>query len=163
MMNLRSQIEEYVIDAVAMIAATAATISAISLNITLSSLVHTEWEALFISMAALTSLSLFNIERWRLPALFILLVAAFPAPKYLVLHYIWAALFFLTSYLKIATSKRYSWWALSVFPAVAILVVGKFTYVSLLWFEVVAITSIVAHHVCYLVKRIRVYNKKINR
>lgn len=154
---LRSQLEEYVVDIVSIIIALVTVIVAISQSITLSMLVSTKWEALFIGMAALTSLSLFNIANWRAPAIFILLVAAFSAVKYPTLHYIWAILFFASAYIKIITSKRFKIWAISAIPATAALIFLK----SLLIFEVIAILSILGFHITYLIYRIHLFLSKL--
>jgi hypothetical protein len=160
MKPLRSEIEEYTVDAVSMAAALATTIIALYYKITLSLLVSTSWEALFITMCALTSLSLFNIERWRLPAILILLVAAFPTPKYEIAHYVFAITFFLISYIKILTAKRYNWWALTLIFGIGILLQDKFSYQSLLYFEAIAVPTIIGHHTCYLIHRVRTAVKR---
>jgi hypothetical protein len=154
---LKSQLEEYLVDVFAIIIAVITVIVAISQSLTLSMLVSTKWEALFIGMAALTSLSLFNINNWRSPAIFILLVAAFSATKYPTLHYVFAILFFVSSYLKIVTSKRFKIWAISAIPASFFLVFLK----SLLIFEVIAILSILGYHVSYLIYRVKLFSNKI--
>lgn len=156
----RTSIEEHLVDALSMLASLAAVGVALYLQITLSNLVTTEWEALFISMCAFTSLSLFNIAKWRLPAILILLVAAFPATKYETLHYIWAILFFIIAYYKILIAKRYNWLALTLIPGCAILLQKSFSGISLLYFEAIAIPTIVIYHTCYLILRLRISKKR---
>jgi membrane-associated HD superfamily phosphohydrolase len=59
---MRSKIEEYIVDSIAMLLALITIFIAYLNNMTLSYLVNTKWEPLFITMIATTSLSLFNIK-----------------------------------------------------------------------------------------------------
>lgn len=143
-----------------MVMAIITSILAWSQQTTLSALINTPYEALFITTAALTSLSLFNIQRWRLPAIFILLVAAFPYDKYLFLHHLWAGLFFLTSYFKILTAKRYNLWSFFAVVSLGLLLKNNFTIHGMLQAEIIAILSIVAHHIQYFFYRVKTSSRR---
>lgn len=130
------------------------------LGMTLSGLADTAWEALFITTCALTSLSLFNIERWRVPAIFILLVAAFPVHKYATAHYVFSFLFFVSSYWQLATARRFGWLAWTAPVACVMPVLFGFGERGVLYFELVAIPTVLAHHVLYLVRRVSTFRRR---
>jgi hypothetical protein len=159
MKPLSSQIQEYLVDAASMLLGLITTFLALYLQTPLSNLASTSYEYLYIMMAASTSLSLFHIPKWRLPAILILLLAAFPVDKYLLFHYLWAILFFVTAYYKIFQAKRFSIFFFLLIPAS--LLFGYYNYMimdynlGLLAFEAISIPAIIAHHTCYLFYRIR--------
>lgn len=114
----------------------------------LSLLIDGPWEPLFIFMIATTGLSLFQQPNWRIPAIMILFVVAFSSTKYPAIHDLSAAIFFISSYISIALSKRYSWIALS-----AIFV--PIIFFNLLIFEIIAITSIILFHSLHISEKIK--------
>lgn len=135
---MRSKIEEYIVDSIAMLLALITIFIAYLNNMTLSYLVNTKWEPLFITMIATTSLSLFNIKSWRLPSIFILLVASFSAIRYPLFHTIFAVMFFITSYYSMYKTKRYVYWSLTSIPAIIMI----FMNYNLLYIESLCILSI---------------------
>ena len=164
MKRLSTITQEYLISAASMLLGIVTIITALFLQTPLSNLVATPYEFLYIMMLASTSLSLFRTPNWRLPAILILLVAAFPTPKYLHFHYIWSILFFMASYLQIFQAKRFSYYAYSLLPA--LLLLAYYHYIqhqsqeAILAFETLSITAFILHHTSYLIYRIRIGYRK---
>jgi hypothetical protein len=84
----------------------------------------------------------------------ILLVAAFSAFRYPTIHYVFAGAFFVASYVTILRHKRFRWMALTAIPAI------PFVFIDLLIFEAIAIPSISAYHLMYVIRQVSISKQR---
>jgi hypothetical protein len=108
---------------------------------------------LFIINNAVTSYYIFSIRKWRLPALFLLLLTGFPVIGFRVIHNVFAVLFFLSCIYSLGVSRRmkiYIWLYLISAPA--------FIF-SILWGEVLASVVLTAYHLHSLIEVRRILRK----
>jgi hypothetical protein len=110
---------------------------------------------LFIINNAMTSYYIFSLRKWRIPALFLLLLTGFPVIGFRVIHNIFAVLFFLSCIYSLGVSKRmktYLWLYLISAPV--------FIF-SILWGEVLASVVLTSYHLHSLIE-VRKILKKSN-
>ena len=122
-------------------------------KVSLSAFWETPFVSLFIIMNVVTGVFFFTLDNWRLPAILLVAVTAFPVTYFGPLHNILAVAFFVTSGYAVLISKRFNWLALLFVPAILLSVK------SLLWGEIVAIQVISIFHGLVLWKR-EIINKK---
>lgn len=169
--NVLTVLKENSIHVIAILLAISTIVVAFIYNVTLSNLFGTEFEPLFIAMCGSTALSFFNVKGWKLPGIFILLVAAFSAQRYNDIHNTVALLFFIISFYKIKKDTRYSYFAWSILPAILALIAGGIFHIigyskglnlkfPVLWVEAAGIIGILAFHVRYLISIIKVLKRK---
>lgn len=107
----------------------------------ISSIWSTYLQPLFIITNAITSYFLFSTKRWFLPSLFLLLLTAFSIDFNLMLHNIFAGLFFLVCIYSLTGIRRLRWYLIPyLLSGVVLLFFGIF------WTEVWAITIICSYH-----------------
>jgi hypothetical protein len=98
-------------------------------------------QPLFIITNAVTSYFLFSTKNWFLPSLFLLLLTAFSVDFSLVLHNIFAVLFFIVSLYSLYGIRRLRWYIIPyILSGVILLSFGVF------WAEVWAILVICLYH-----------------
>ena len=98
-------------------------------------------QPLFIITNAVTSYFLFSTKNWFLPSLFLLLLTAFSVDFSLVLHNIFAVLFFIVSLYSLYGIRRLRWYIIPyILSAIVLLLFGVF------WAEVWAILVICLYH-----------------
>jgi hypothetical protein len=98
-------------------------------------------QPLFIITNAVTSYFLFSTKNWFLPSLFLLLLTAFSVDFSLVLHNIFAVLFFIVSLYSLYGIRRLRWYIIPyILSGVVLLFFGLF------WAEVWAILVICLYH-----------------
>jgi hypothetical protein len=98
-------------------------------------------QPLFIITNAVTSYFLFSTKNWFLPSLFLLLLTAFSVDFSLVLHNIFAVLFFIVCLYSLYGIRRLRWYLIPyILSGVVLLLFGIF------WAEVWAIVVICLYH-----------------
>lgn len=98
-------------------------------------------QPLFIITNATTSYFLFSVRHWEVPSLFLLLLTAFSVDFSLVLHNIFAVLFFIFSLYSLYGIRRLRWYLIPyILSGVVLLLFGIF------WAEVWAIVVICLYH-----------------
>ena len=122
----------------------------------LSAFWETPFVSLFIIMNVVTGVFFFTLENWRLPAILLVAVTAFPVTFFGHLHNILAILFFITAGYAVLISKRFNWLALFFVPAILL------AFRSLLWGEILAIWIISTFHGLVLLKREKINKKRID-
>ena len=100
----------------------------------------TDYQPLFIISNAATSYYFFSSPKWRLPAIFLLLLTAFSLDHYRHLHDVFAVGFFLSCIYSISTVRRGR-----IFIPLYLATLPIFTF-SMIWGEVAAITVIATYH-----------------
>lgn len=101
----------------------------------------TALQPLFIITNAFTSYYLFDIRRWRIPSLFLLLLTAFSVQFSMVSHNIFAVIFFLSCIYSLYGIRRLRWYILLyILSGLVLLFFGIF------WAEVWAIIIICSYH-----------------
>ena len=124
--------------------------------ISLSAFWETPFVSLFIIMNVVTGVFFFTLENWRLPAILLVAVTAFPVTFFGPLHNILAIAFFVTAGYAVLISKRFNWLALLFVPAILL------SFKSLLWGEILAIWIISTFHGLVLWKREKINKKRID-
>lgn len=122
----------------------------------LSAFWETPFVSLFIIMNVVTGVFFFTLENWRIPAILLIAVTAFPVTFFGPLHNILAVLFFIAAGYAVLISKRFNW--LSIFFVFAILLSVR----SLLWGEILAIWIISIFHGLVLLKREKINKERID-
>jgi hypothetical protein len=136
--------EEAILNITSFVLIGATIIKAIESGETLSRLVQSGAEPLFIIATIVTTLSLWQYRSWRFTAITLSLLTAFSVARFPNIHAAFAILFFASSAFVIARDKRLNRMALLFIGAVAVIPF------SLMWFEVGAISIILAFHFTYL-------------
>ena len=107
----------------------------------------TDYRPLFIITNAITSYYLFSVTRWRVSALFLLIVTAFSYDQYFYIHTISAIAFFIYSGIAIAKTKKFELYAIPYFSSLFVLVIF-----GILWAEVFAIFVMSVFHLNRLIR-----------
>jgi len=102
----------------------------------------TELQPLFIFTNALVSYFFFNLPKWRIPAILLLLLTVFSVQDWFILHNILAILFFITSAIPLWSVKRFRFYLPIYLTSVAFLVFDGFY-----WMETWAILTLGIYHI----------------
>jgi hypothetical protein len=102
---------------------------------------ETQLQPMFIIVNALVSFFFFKLEKWRIPAILLLLLTAFPVTDYFILHNILAVSFFIFSGISLWSIKRFRLYIL------VYLISGLFLFDGLFWVETWAIITLVFYHI----------------
>jgi hypothetical protein len=105
----------------------------------ISSYWESSMQPMFIFVNASTSYFLFSLNKWKISAIFLLLLTAFSFEMYFVAHHVFAIAFFLFNLYPIILNKKTRW---LIFPYLAS---GIFIFYSILYAEIFAIVVL-----CYL-------------
>jgi len=107
----------------------------------ISSTWGTPLQPMFIITNALTSYFFFELKKWRLAALFLLLLTAFPLDTFKIVHDISATLFFLFCMRGLFFIKKFRFYLIIYMISPLIWIVF-----NLFWFEVYAIFVLCLYH-----------------
>lgn len=102
-----------------------------------SKLWGTELEWLFIIVNASTSFFFYSLDKWRMPAVLLLLLTAFSTDQFDLLHNVFASLFFISCIYPLYSKKLF----LSLYLGSSV-----FALISLFYFEMVATYVICLFH-----------------
>ena len=102
---------------------------------------ETPLQPMFIIINALVSFFFFKLEKWRIPALLLLLLTAFPVTDYFILHNTIAVSFFIFSGISLWSIKRFRLYTL------VYLISGLFLFDGLFWAETWGIITLVFYHI----------------
>ncbi len=114
----------------------------------LSSVWSTDLQPLFIMTNAVVSYFFFDLPKWRIPSVCLLLLTAFPVTTFEVFHNLVAVLFFITCVYGLQSIKRFRWFLILYSLSVP---VGIFF--GLYWFETVGIIVLCAYHLNLMILR----------
>jgi hypothetical protein len=103
---------------------------------------ETELQPLFIFTNALVSYFFFDLPKWRVPALLLLLLTVFSVEDWFILHNILAVLFFVISAIPLWLRKRFRFYL----PIYLVSVVFLF-FDGFYWMETWAILTLGLYHV----------------
>lgn len=115
---------------------------------------NTPLQPLFIITNALVSFFFFKLEKWRIPALLLLLLTAFPVCDYFWLHNIFAILFFIFSGISLWSIKRMRYY---FFIFLCSLI---FIFNGLFWSETFGIITLATYHLHLLLYRYLLSKKR---
>jgi len=107
----------------------------------------TDIRPLFIFTNAATSYFLFSMDRWKFPAICLLLLTAFSHDQYFWVHNITAICFFVLCAISILSSRKFQFFIIPYFSSIIILVTS-----GILGAEVFAITVICIYHFVRLIE-----------
>lgn len=107
----------------------------------LSQIWTTPLQPMFIIINALVSFFFFKLEKWRIPAILLLLLTAFPVSNFFILHNVLAVSFFIFSGVSLWSVKRFRLYLL------VYLISGLFLLDSLFWAETWGIITLVFYHI----------------
>jgi hypothetical protein len=115
-------------------------------EISISEFWGTHLEPLFIFTNAATSYFFFSTEKWKPSAILLLLLTAFSVEKFPLPHNIFAAAFFLYSFMPLVTDKR-----LSIYAAVYISSLVFISWPNIFLAETIGILTLCAFHLHTLI------------
>ena len=114
---------------------------------------ETELQPLFIVVNASSSFFFFSLNKWKIPALFLMLLTAFSTERFETIHNIFAVLFFLSCFYSLQEYKRMEMYlrlyCFSIFIA----------FFGLFWFEFLAVYVLCFYHLHNLYKNFQ-YNTR---
>lgn len=116
----------------------------------------TPLQPMFIIINALVSFFFFKLPKWRVPALLLLLLTAFPVCNYFVLHNIFAILFFIFSGVSLWSLKKFRYYL------VIFLMSSLFLLDGLFWTETWGIITLVVYHIHVLIYTLRLTRNRSN-
>jgi hypothetical protein len=108
---------------------------------------NTDMRPLFIFTNAATSYFLFSVDRWKIPAICLMLLTAFSHDQYFWIHNITAICFFVTCLISISFSKKFQYYVLPYLASTIVLITS-----GIYWGEVMAISVICAYHLHRLIE-----------
>jgi hypothetical protein len=124
------------------------------LNHSLSSYWSTSAEPIFIFSNIMVAYFFYQTQHWKIPAIFLILLTSFNNILYPDIHYVFAILFFIASFIALFNSKRYVWIKI-------LYVIGSvFMIKSLLLGEIICIMAIGLYHTLILNKLHNLINMK---
>lgn len=115
---------------------------------------NTEFRPLFIVTNALTSYFLFTMIRWRISGIAMMLLTAFAVDQYLVMHNIFAGVFFVWTFFILLFDKRFAFYSLIY------LCCGIISIFWILLGEILVVETIVAYHLHSLIYTIRIKKRR---
>jgi hypothetical protein len=115
----------------------------------------TDIRPLFIFTNASTSYFLFSVDRWKIPAICLLLLTAFSYDQYFWIHNTTAICFFVLCAISISFSRKFQYYILPYLFSIVILL--KF---GILWGEISAILVICAFHFHRLIEYKNIESKR---
>lgn len=113
---------------------------------------ETAWQPLFILSNAVTSYFFFSLPKWKLPAVFLMLLTVFSVSMYPMLHNLFAIIFFIFTFRNLWNSKRYQFFCFM--HGIGIIIMPF----SFLWGEVVSIIALCIYHLLMLIQLQRILN-----
>lgn len=122
--------------------------------ISLSKSWETPYQPLFILMNAATSYFFFSMPKWQLPSIFLTLLTAFSVVRHPDMHDAIAGLFFISSVYALYTSHRFREYMIFY------LFGGLVAFKSIMWGEVIAITTLSFYHLELLIYKQKLLNRK---
>lgn len=114
----------------------------------------TSMQPIFIIVNASTSYFLFSLNRWRIPAVMLLLLTAFSFNNNESLHNIFAICFFLFNFYPLLLNKKINW---MIVPYSASIL---FLFHSILYAEIFAITILCLFHLHELLRYNRIQKQR---
>lgn len=123
----------------------------------ISSYWATKMQPMFIIVNASTSYFLFSINKWRIPAVLLLLLTAFSFDIHPILHNIFAILFFLFNLYPLYLNKKLKW---VIIPYITS---ALFLLNSILYAEIFAIIIICCFHLYVLTRYYRIQKERNKR
>jgi hypothetical protein len=121
----------------------------------ISSTWTTVLQPLFIVTNAMTSYLFFEIKKWKIPAMLLLLLTAFSVEFSLIAHNIIATGFFLSCLFPLIVTRR-----LKGYLYVYIGSIFTFLFFGIFWFEVWAVYTLCAYHLHIILYKISLLTKK---
>ena len=106
---------------------------------------NTPLQPLFIFTNALVSYFFFDLPKWRISAVLILLLTVFSVESHMLLHNVLAILFFIVNIIPLYHIKRYRFILLPY-------ILSCIWLPDLFWFEVQAITFLCLYHLNLLIR-----------
>jgi hypothetical protein len=102
---------------------------------------ETDLQFLFILTNALVSYFFFELDEWKIPAMFLLLLTSFSVPDHFWIHNIFAILFFVTCLVPLYLTKRFKFYLPIYLISILFLVFNSF-----FWMEVWGILTLCSYH-----------------
>jgi len=115
---------------------------------------ETPLQPLFILSNIITAYYLFDSERWKVPAIFLVLLIGFSVEDYVSIHNLMAVCFFLACVVPLTTTNHFKW-ILKPYLACTILV-----FYDMLLAEILSIACLVLFHGLMLYKYKRLTKQK---
>ena len=117
----------------------------------------TELQFLFILTNALVSYFFFDLDDWKIPSMFLLLLTSFSVTDHFWLHNIFAILFFVTCLIPLYLTKRFKFY-LSIY----LLSILFLVFNGLFWMETWGILTLCAYHLHLIIYGYLLLNRRNN-
>jgi hypothetical protein len=118
---------------------------------------ETNLQFLFILTNALVSYFFFEIDEWKIPSMFLLLLTAFSVPDHFWLHNIFAILFFLSCLVPLYLTKRFKYYLYIYLLSILFWIFNGF-----FWMETWGILTLCSYHLHLMLYRYLLLNKRNN-
>lgn len=109
-------------------------------NFTISTSWITPLQPLFIITNALVSFFFYKLDKWKIPAILLLLLTAFSVENHFMLHNILSVMFFIFSGISLLSLKKFRYYFLIFLMSLF------FLYFGLFWVETWAILTLGVYH-----------------
>jgi len=109
-------------------------------NFTISTSWITPLQPLFIITNALVSFFFYKLDKWKIPAILLLLLTAFSVENHFMLHNILSVMFFIFSGISLLNLKKFRYYFLIFLMSLF------FLYFGLFWVETWAILTLGVYH-----------------
>jgi hypothetical protein len=116
---------------------------------------NTQLQPLFIITNACVSYFFFDLERWKVPSVLLLMLTAFSVTSYPIAHNILAVTFFITCFFPLFFSKRFKYYSLIYLLSI---VIGIFY--GLFWLETYSIIVLCVYHLHNMIYKQIITNRR---
>ena len=118
---------------------------------------ETNLQFLFILTNALVSYFFFEIDEWKIPSMFLLLLTSFSVPDHFWLHNIFAILFFLSCLIPLYLTKRFKFYL-----PIYLLSILFWIFNGFFWMETWGILTLCAYHLHLMIYGYLLLNRRNN-
>ena len=118
---------------------------------------ETNLQFLFILTNALVSYFFFEIDEWKIPSMFLLLLTSFSVPDHFWLHNIFAILFFLSCLIPLYFAKRFKFYL-----PIYLLSILFWIFNGFFWMETWGILTLCAYHLHLMIYGYLLLNRRNN-
>ena len=125
-------------------------------NFAISNSWITPLQPLFIITNALVSFFFYKLDKWKIPAILLLLLTAFSVENHFVLHNILSVMFFIFSGISLLNLKKFRYYFLIFLMSLF------FLYFGLFWAETWAIITLVFYHIHLMLHTLLIIRNRPN-
>jgi hypothetical protein len=114
----------------------------------------TDLQFLFILTNALVSYFFFDLDEWKIPSMFLLLLTAFSVPDHFWLHNIFAILFFLSCLVPLYLTKRFKYYFY-----IYLISIFFWVFKGFFWMETWGILTLCVYHLHLMLYKVHLLSR----